>query len=290
MPVRKTEPARDAPRARGWWRRGASIGARYLLLVVVAVVVLFPVWTAVMVATKPLTELGSLDLLVPRSVGGASFGDAFADARLGRYLVNSAVVSLGIMVLQVLTSVLAAYVFAYVPFRGRSAVFALFLATLMIPTEVAMVVNLETVQTLDWTDTYQALIVPFAAFAFGTFLVRQAFLGIPTELREAAAVDGYGHWGFLRRVAVPMARPSVSALAVFSFLLAWNQYLWPLLVTNDPDLRTVQIGLKSLAFENPTGLNLVMAGTLLAALPILVVLIVFERQLVRGLTAGAVKG
>lgn len=267
-----------------------SHGGRYLLLVVVALVVLFPVWTAVMTATKPLAELGSLRLLVPDRVDGSGFVDAFRDARLGRYLVNSALVAVAITVLQVITSILAAYVFAFVPFRGRSAVFALVMATLMIPTEVAMVVNLETVQRLGWIDTYRGLVVPFAAFAFGTFLLRQAFLGIAPELREAAAVDGYGHWGFLTRVAVPLARPSISALAVFSFLLAWNQYLWPLLVTNDPDMRTVQIGLKSLVSEDGTNLNLLMAGTLLAALPILVVLIVFERQLVRGLTAGAVKG
>jgi len=127
-------------------------------------------------------------------------------------------------------------------------------------------------------------------FAFGTFLIRQAFLGVPRDLRDAAVVDGYGHWGFLTRVAVPLARPQISALAVFSFLAAWNQYLWPLVVTNDQDFRTVQIGLKSLANANLDQINLVMAGTVIAAVPIFVLLLVFQRQLVRGLTAGAVKG
>jgi sn-glycerol 3-phosphate transport system permease protein len=153
-----------------------------------------------------------------------------------------------------------------------------------------IVANYETVQKLGWTDSYQGLIGPFLAFAFGTFLLRQAFLQIPRDLRDAAVIDGYGHWGFLRRVAVPLARPQIAALAVFSFLAAWNQYLWPLLITNEDRYRTVQIGLKQLAASNVIGFNLVMAGTILAALPIFVLLIVFERQLVRGLTAGAVKG
>jgi sn-glycerol 3-phosphate transport system permease protein len=132
--------------------------------------------------------------------------------------------------------------------------------------------------------------VPFVAFAFGTFLLRQAFLGLPRDLHDAAIVDGHGHLGYLVKVAVPLARPSIAALTVFSFLGAWNQYLWPLLVTNDDRHRTVQIGLKQLAAANSASLNIVMAGTLLAALPIVVVLVVFERHLVRGLTAGAVKG
>jgi sn-glycerol 3-phosphate transport system permease protein len=151
-------------------------------------------------------------------------------------------------------------------------------------------VNLDTVQTLGWIDTYQALIVPFLAFAVGTFLLRQAFLGIPQDLRDAATVDGQGHLGFLWRIAIPLSRPTIAALSLFSFLLAWNQYLWPLLVTNSDEYRTAQIGLKQLANVGGGQLSLLMAGTMLATLPILVLLVVFERQLIRGLTSGAVKG
>ena len=145
-------------------------------------------------------------------------------------------------------------------------------------------------QSLHWTNSYQGLIVPFLATAFGTFLLRQVFLGIPPELREAAALDGVGHVRFLTGVAVPIARPTIGALGLFSFLAAWNQYLWPLRITNEDRYRTVQIGLKQLSSSNVDRLNLVMAGTTIAAVPILLVLLVFQRQLVRGLTAGAVKG
>src|SRR5680860_31605 len=130
----------------------------------------------------------------------------------------------------------------------------------------------------------------YALLVFAAFLLRQTFLGVPRDLRDAAALDGYGHLRFLGRVVVPLARPTIAALSVFSFLLAWNQYLWPLIVTNDEKYRTVQIGLKALRGESLDKLDVVFAGTIIAAIPIFVLLIVFNKQLVRGLTQGAVKG
>lgn len=265
---------------------------RYLALTVIALVVLFPVYSALIVAMKPLSELRDLGMLLPTNLTLSNFGKAFTDANMGRYLYNSAVVSTFIMAAQVLTSIAAGYAFAFLRIPLKAVIFLAFLATLMVPTEVTIVANFETIQNLEWVDTYQALIVPFMAFAFGTFMMRQAFLGIPTELRDAARMDGYGHWGFMTRVAIPLVRPSIAALSVFSFLLAWNQYLWPLLVTNDKDVRTVQIGLKQLAGDaaGASSLPIQMAGTILAALPIIIIIVFFERQLIRGLTSGAVKG
>lgn len=278
----------ELPRPRaGRWRAVL----RYTGLLVAAAIVLFPIYCAAVIAIQPASRLLDFPgILLPTSPDFSVFGDAFERGRLGRYLVNSAVVSMVITAGQIVTSVLAAYAFAFLRFRGKSVVFTLFLATLMVPTEVTIVANLQTIDTLGWRDSFQGLSVPFLAFAFGTFLIRQAFLGIPAELRDAAALDGYGHWGFLRQVAVPLARPAIAALGLFSFLLAWNQYLWPLLITEDADMRTVQIGLKSLASGRVDELNLVMAGTVVAALPILVLLVAFQRSLVRGLTAGAIKG
>ncbi len=273
-------------------RRRLRTAGQYLLLTAVAAIVLFPIYSAAMVATKPFSELGDLGVLVPDglSLDLGAFPTAFSDANLDRYLVNSLIVAVAITVGQVATSILAGYAFAYLSFPGKTLLFVAFIATLMIPAEVTIVANLETVQRLGWIDSYQALVVPFLAFAIGTFLLRQAFLGIPRDMRDAAAMDGYGHWGFLTRVAVPLARPNIAALSVFSFLLAWNQYLWPLLVTNSDDYRTVQIGLKQLTGVEGPNLNVIMAGTIIAALPILLMLIVFERQLIRGLTSGSVKG
>lgn len=281
--------ASSLPRRRGS-RRG-RVALRYGGLVTAAVVVLFPIYCAAVIAVQPASRLLEFPgILIPTDPDLSTFGDAFDRGHLGRYLVNSAVVSVIITLGQVVTSVLAAYAFAFLRFRGKSLVFTLFLATLMVPAEVTIVANLQTVDSLGWRDSFQGLTAPFLAFAFGTFLIRQTFLGIPTELRDAAALDGYGHWGFLRQVAVPLARPAIAALGLFSFLLAWNQYLWPLLITEDADMRTVQIGLKSLASGRVDELNLVMAGTVVAALPILLLLLAFQRNLIRGLTSGAIKG
>jgi sn-glycerol 3-phosphate transport system permease protein len=271
--------------------RRSRTALRYGGLVLAAVVVLFPIYCAAVVAVQPASRLLEFPgILLPTHPDLSTFADAFDRGHLGRYLLNSAVASVIITLGQITTSVLAAYAFAFLRFKGKSLVFTLFLATLMVPAEVTIVANLQTIDALGWRDTFQGLTAPFLAFAFGTFLIRQAFLGIPTELRDAASLDGYGHWGFLREVAVPLARPAIAALGLFSFLLAWNQYLWPLLITEDADMRTVQIGLKSLASGRVDELNLVMAGTVVAALPILILLLAFQRNLVRGLTSGAVKG
>ena len=273
-------------------RRGrAGTVLRYVGLFGAAAVVLFPIYCAFVIAVQPTSRLLEFPgILLPTSPDFSTFGDAFDRGNLDRYLINSAVASVLITAGQIVTSILAAYAFAFLRFRGKSIVFALFLATLMVPAEVTIVANLQTVDTLGWRNSFEGLTVPFLAFAFGTFLIRQAFMGIPPDLREAAALDGYGHWGFLRHVAVPLARPAIAALGLFSFLMAWNQYLWPLLITEDADMRTVQIGLKALSSGRVDELNLVMAGTVVAALPILLLLLAFQRNLVRGLTAGAVKG
>lgn len=276
-------PPPDAAR----WR----VAGRYLALTAAAIVVTFPIYMAIAVSIQPSMRLLQFPaVLFPSDIDLGTFARAFTQARLGRYLVNSAIVAVLITTGQVLTSVLAAYAFAFLRFRGKGPLFAVFLATLMVPSEVTIVANFDTVQRFGWLDSYQGLTVPFLATAFGTFLLRQTFLQVPRDLRDAAALDGYGHWGFLVGVVVPLARPMIAAFGIFSFLLAWNQYLWPLLITNSDSHRTVQIGLKALASTNLDELNLVMAGTVVAAVPIFVVLVVFQRQLIRGLTAGAVKG
>lgn len=269
---------------------GSKLAARYALLVVVAAIVLFPVYSAVMVAQSSLSDLGSLDVLVPTGVRLDGVPTALGDARMGRFLLNSAIVSVAITVGQVATSVLAGYALAFLDFRGRQVLIIAFALALIVPFEVTLVVNFETVQRLDGVDTYWALVVPFLAFPLGVFLMRQAFLGIPRDLRDAAEVDGYGHLGFLTGIALPLVRPTVAALSLLSFLSAWNQYLWPLLVTNRDDRRTVQIGLKQLAGQVGPDIGVIMAATLIAMIPIVVLLVLFERQLIRGLTAGSVKG
>jgi sn-glycerol 3-phosphate transport system permease protein len=268
---------------------GARLVGRYTLLGIVTFVVLFPVYTTVIGALKPTGKLLDNPLL-PDAFTLDNFRDAWTDGRMGRYLFNSFIVAVIITVGQLVTSVLSGYAFSMLEFPGRNLLFVVFLSTMLVPLEATMVVNRRTIGSLDWLNTYQGLAIPFAATAFGTFLVRQALLTMPRDLRDAARIDGAGHLSFIRHVAVPLLRPTLGALALFSFLSAWNQYLWPNLITTEADMNTVQSGLRSLregAIQQP---NLVMAGTIIAAIPIVIALLIFQKALVRGLTAGAVKG
>lgn len=281
-------PARRRPFR---WQRLATEAAQYLALTIAAIVILGPVYITVVYSLQPVEKIFSYPpQLYVTDPQWDSYRRAFETGSLGRYLINSFVVSLAITAGQVTTSVLAAYAFAFLRFPLRNVLFIVFLATLMVPWEVTIIPNYQTISTLGWLDSYQGLIVPFLATAFGTFLLRQAFLTVPRDLRDAAAMDGYGHIGFMLQVAVPLSRAAVGALAVFSFLMAWNQYLWPLLITNEDEHRTVQIGLKALVSSNIDEFNLVMAGTVIAAAPILGLLVLFQKQLIRGLTSGAIKG
>jgi sn-glycerol 3-phosphate transport system permease protein len=271
--------------------RGWRKGTRYLLLVVLAAVVLAPIYAVVMQALK--TGPNAIDhprSLLPVDLTLSTLRKAWNTGNLGRLLVNSMVMSIAVTIGVVVTSLLAAFAFAFLEFPGKRAAFLVFLSTMLVPGEVTVVVNQRTIDALGWKNSYQGLIVPLLATALGTFLVRQVFLTIPKEMREAASLDGLGHLGFLREVAAPLSRPTLGALGLLTFLGTWNQYLWPQAIIDDREHRTIQIGLNSLATSDLNNLNLVTAGTVIAALPIFVMLVLFQRQLVRGLTAGAVKG
>lgn len=269
--------------------KGLRLLGRYTLLCTVTFVVLFPVYTTIVASLKP-GEKVLQNPLVPDSFTLDILREAWTDGRLGRYLVNSLVVAVVVTLFQAVTSLMSAYAFAMLDFPGRGILFIVFLSTLLVPLEATLVVNRRTIDSLGWLNSYQGLAVPFLATAFGTFLMRQTLMQMPRELREAALIDGAGHTRFLWHVAIPLVRPTLGALALFSFLSSWNQYLWPNLITTEAHMNTVQSGLRMLRFSTLDKPNLLMAGTVIAAVPIFVALLVFQRSLVRGLTAGAVKG
>jgi sn-glycerol 3-phosphate transport system permease protein len=295
MPVeavdRLDEAAVETLARRNRRRRRMQKALRYLALTVLAIIVLFPVYlTLVNSLLGPKRLLARPPAFFPADPQWGNYSDAWNSGHLALYLRNSFIVTGLITIGQVTTATLAAYAFAFLDFPLKRTIFVIFLATLMVPFEVTIITNYSTVSSLGWVNTYPGLVVPFLATGFGAFLLRQFFLTLPKDLEEAARLDGYGHWRFLARVVVPLSRPAIGALAVFSFLLAWNQYLWPLLIAQDDDLRTVQVGLRQLARTELDRFPVTFAGTILAALPIVILLLIFQKQLVRGLTAGAVKG
>lgn len=272
--------------------RGARKAGRYALLIALAVVVVFPIYAVVLQALKSGPD--SLDhprSLLPVDLTLSTIRAAWDQGDLGRLLMNSMFVSIVVTIGVVITSLLAAYAFAFLQFPFKGPLFVAFLATMLVPTEVTVVINERTADSFGWINSYQGLIVPSLASTFGVFLVRQVFLQLPGELREAAALDGVGHLRFLWEVAAPLSRPTLGALGLFTFLGTWNAYLWPSqVIRGDRAHETIQIGLERLKNSDISKINLVTGGLVVAALPIFIMLVLFQRQLVRGLTAGAVKG
>lgn len=278
--------ARPGRRARQWRNLGW-----YALLSTLSVVILFPVWmTLVRALSAPLTYVNQGQPPYPVDAEWDVFSRAFSEGDLGRHLLVSAGVTVIITGGQLLTSVLGAYAFAFLRFPLKRTLFVVFIATLMLPVEVTVIANVRTIRELEWLNSLQGLTVPFLATAFGTFLIRQGFLAIPRDLRDASQLDGFGDTAFLWKVAVPLNRPIIASFTLISFLAAWNQYLWPRAVTTEQQWATVQIALQQVAAQNITETNIGFAAAIIAALPILALLIAFQKHLIRGLTAGAVKG
>lgn len=263
----------------------------YILLIGVAVLVLFPLYYAVVISLVTDADVSRYPpTILPVGLHFENYGRALELAPLGRYLLNSFIQSSIVMTAQLILASLAAYAFSFIPFKGKQVMFFVFLSTMMIPWEATIIPNYLTIRSLGWTDTFPGLTAPFLATAFGTFLLRQFFMSIPKDLHDAATIDGAGHLRFLSTILVPLARPALGTLAIYSFINTYNQFLWPLLVTNDKNMRTVQIGIAILQDEERFMWNVVMAGVVIILLPTILLFIFGNRQLIRGLTAGAVKG
>lgn len=261
----------------------------YAGLILVSLVLLFPLFFALSIALQGQTiaprlipDLSSLDFSV--------FGTVLVQQPdLIRWIINSFVVSLLVTVGVLFTSSLAAYAFSYLNFWWKQGFFFIILGTLMIPFEATIVPNFLLILHLNWNDSYQGLVIPFLASGFGIFLLRQYFLTIPRELQEAAKLDGCGHMRYLWSFILPLARPALATVALYTFLSTWNQFYWPLLVTDSSQWRTTQIGITIFHSSEVQILNTQMAATLIILIPTLLPLIFGQRQLVRGLTAGILK-
>jgi len=263
----------------------------YLALCLAGLAVVFPILYAVSISLMPPAEVNTFPpRFFPSAPRWANYAEVARSVPVGRYLLNSLLVSAAVTLGQLATASLSAYAFAFMNFRGKAALFALFMSTMMVPWEVTLIPNYLTIRSLRLLDSYPGLILPFLATAFGTFLLRQFFLQIPRELEDAARIDGCGRFRFFWSVALPLARPGLLTLGAYTFLSTWNQYLWPLLVTNSRLLRTVQIGVRFLMNEEGMQYHRVMAGVVLCMAPALLILALGQRYLVRGLMAGGVKG
>jgi alpha-1,4-digalacturonate transport system permease protein len=279
-----TAPApRRRPRRRGPLARVLVVGA-------LAVVWVFPLWWMLVTALSTRADVvsGGVRLLpVPPSLD--AFRSAVTDFPVGAWVSNSLAIAVVAVVITVVVDVLAGYVLAKHRFPGRTVVFLLIVATLMIPVQVLLVPQFELVNDLGWVNSYWAVIIPRSAEAFGVFLARQYFLSLPDELLEAASLDGAGQLRTLWSVVLPLSRPLVAVLVVMTFMFRWNEFAWPLVALRDPDLYTLPVGLAFLQGQFATDYPVLMASAMLSALPVLALFAVAQRQFVQGLARSGLK-
>ena len=228
--------------------------------------------------------------LVPGQPTLANYRELFGHAGMGRYVVNSVVLTAAVTLVSLSFNVAAGYAFAKLPFGGRDRIFKSLLAALVIPGQVAMVPLFLLLKQLGLVNSYGGVIVPAMASIFGIFVVRQYALSIPDQVLEAARIDGASEFGIFRRVIVPILKPIIITLAVFTSLGTWNDFMWPLIVLNDSDLYTLPVALASLSREHVQDNELMMAGAVVTTLPVLVVFLVLQRYYIEGIMLGSVKG
>lgn len=289
MSVPVTTPQARTVATRHW--RGLAVAAtRYAVLVAGGLVMILPfLWMLSTALKAPGSVLTTTPQIIPRDPTLESFRVVFDVVPLGRMFFNSVFVTTTTVLAQILTSSLAAYAFARMRWRARDVLFTVYLATLMIPSQVTITPLFILMRQLGWIDTYQGLILPGTVSAFGTFLLRQAMLNVPREYEEAAFLDGANHWTVYRSIVLPMVRPALAVLAVLATMASWNDFLWPLFVTNDADLMTLPVGLSLLQGQHTTDWNLMMAGAVISVGPIVLVFLLAQRTFVNGMLQSGLK-
>jgi len=262
----------------------------HIVLYILAFGTLLPFIWMVLTSFKDLNELFSYPpTWFPSQFHLENYKNAFIAAPFGRFYLNSLFVAVTVTIGQIITCSMAAYAFARIKFWGRDILFFIFLGTMMIPYHVTMIPSFLVLHWLGWVDTYKALIVPGLASAFGTFLLRQFFLTIPKELEDAAHMDGCSRFGVLWKIIVPLSRPAIATLAIFTFMGVFNDFIWALIVINSEALQTVQLGLAIFRDRYVTEWDLLMAGSVTATLPILIIFFFAQKYFIKGITLSGLK-
>jgi multiple sugar transport system permease protein len=275
-------------------RRRRKAGDRlvlYALAAIAFVILAGPLLWMLSSALKTRGDvLASPPAVVPEDPQWHNFADVFEQVPFARYMLNSALVATVVTVVSLLFHSMAAYSLARLRYPGRNVIFVAILSTLMVPFTVIVVPLFIIVDWLGWVDTYWGLIVPMIPHAFGIFLLRQFYLSLPRELEEAAIVDGASLVRVYRSIVLPLSRPVLAALGIFFFLANWNNFLWPLVVTQSQDLWVVQLGVQQFTGQHGSQYQLIMAASTLAALPTLLLFFVLQRRLVEGIKLTGLKG
>ena len=270
-------------------RRVGQLGV-YAFLSLGALVVLLPYAWMISASLKPEADVFQAGLnLIPREVRWQNYADVWRQYPLGRWLANTFLVASVETLSTVVTSVLAGFAFARLRFWGRDTLFYLYLGAMMVPIQVTLIPSFIIVRQLGLLNTYQGIAIVHLVQFFGIFLMRQFLLNIPSELEDAARIDGCSWWRVLWQIVLPISMPAVAALSILAFTAGWNDFLWPLVVINKPDIMTIIVGLASMRSE-ATPWGQLMAATTLSAIPLTVIYVVFQRWFTEGITMSGIKG
>ena len=274
-----------------------SISARVLQVVGNAVLLFgvllmtMPFLYMISASFKPGPEIYTIPFrFFPENIYLGNYLRLFGETNFVRWFANSTIMALGRTVLAVILSLMAAYGFAKFDFRGKNVLFILLIATLTLPIYVILIPLYAMMARFGWINSYWALIIPFGAQAIGVFLGRQYLLGVPTEMLEAARIDGASEWGIFWRIIVPIAQPVTATMAILFFSAAWKDFIWPLIVLTDDKMFPMSLGLPSLLGPYTQEYGAIMAGSFMATLPILIIFLIMQRRFIEGIMAGAVKG
>ena len=258
--------------------------------IIFALFMLFPLLYSVSVSIMPGDELFTMDLnIIPSHPTFENYIRAFTQVPLVRFILNSFLVAGCITIGQIITCSLAAFAFSFLEFKGKNFLFMLVMATMMVPGEAVIISNYLTVSSMGILDTYLVLILPSLTSAMGIFLFRQFYMTFPISLYESAKLDGCGNLRFIVKILIPLTKSAIGAMAVYTFINAWNMYMWPLLVTGSEEMRTVQIGISMLNSVDAQSITLMMAGVVAIIIPSMVIFIVGQKQLISGMFSVAVK-
>ncbi|GAB6856198.1 carbohydrate ABC transporter permease [Microbacterium xylanilyticum] len=272
-------------------RRIALRAPVYLVLILASALALIPFLWMVIASTHRTSDLFVTPLpLLPGGEFWQNLGRLQESVGFGQVMLNSVLVAVIYTVFSSVVSIMCGYGLATYRFRGRGVLLGVILVTMMIPMQVLLVPLFQMMASAGWIDSYQALIVPFLANAFGIFLMRQGFLDFPRTLIEAARIDGASELRTFYRIVLPVARPQIAALVIYTFISQWNSFIWPLLMLNSEDRYTVPVALNTMIGLSRVDYSGLMLGSLLATLPLFVLFLVFQKQFVAGLLGGAVKG
>lgn len=272
-------------------KRRTQMGLRIAANIVVALVVLLPLLYALSVAFMPSSELFTTEFnLLPKNPTLQNFIDAFQQVPLLHFILNSFIMAGCITIGQIISCSLSAFAFSFLEFKGKGILFMIVMATMMVPGEATIISNYLTVGNLGMLDTYPVLIVPYLTSAMGIFLFRQFYMTFPMSLFESAKLDGCSNLRFIITILTPLTKSAIGAMAVYTFINAWNMYMWPLLVTGSDSMRTVQIGISMLSAVDSQSITLMIAGVIMIIIPSISIFIVGQKQLIKGMFSGAVKG